>query len=73
MSDLLIRDVPVDVLAAIDRRAGELGLSRSEYLRRHSSQLAGRSDAPVTAADLRRFSRTVRDLDDPRALDRAWS
>jgi hypothetical protein len=73
MSDVLIRDVPDDVLAVIDRRANYLGLSRSEYLRRQLSQEAGRSDAPVTAADLRRFSHTVRDLGDPEVMDQAWS
>ena len=73
MSDVLIRDVPDDVLAVIDRRASYLGLSRSEYLRRQLNQEAGRSDAPVTAADLQRFSRTVRDLGDPEIMDQAWS
>jgi predicted nucleic acid-binding protein len=34
MTDLLIRDVPDDIVAAIDADAGRLGLSRSEYLRR---------------------------------------
>jgi hypothetical protein len=73
MSDVLIRDVPDDVLAVIDHRANYLGLSRSEYLRRQLSQEAGRSDAPVTAADLQRFSQTVRDLGDPEVMDQAWS
>ena len=73
MSDVLIRDVPDDVLAVIDHRANYLGLSRSEYLRRQLSQEAGRSDAPVTAADLQRFSDTVRDLGDPEVMDQAWS
>ncbi|TCC59756.1 ribbon-helix-helix protein, CopG family [Kribbella pittospori] len=73
MSDVLIRDVPDDVLAVIDHRASDLGLSRSEYLRRQLSQQAGRSDAVVTAADLERFSDTVRDLGDPEVMDQAWS
>lgn len=73
MSDVLIRDVPDDVLAVIDHRANYLGLSRSEYLRRQLSQEAGRSDAPVTAADLQRFSDTIRDLGDPEVMDQAWS
>lgn len=73
MSDVLIRDVPDEVLAVIDRRASDLGLSRSEYLRQLLSQLARRSDALVTATDLERFSDTVRDLDDPHAMDQAWS
>jgi hypothetical protein len=73
MSDVLIRDVPDDVLAAIDHRANIVGLSRNEYLRRRLSQEAGRSEAPVTAADLQRFSDTVRDLGDPDVMDQAWS
>ena len=34
MTDMLIRDVPDDVIAALDAHAGRLGLSRSEYVRR---------------------------------------
>jgi plasmid stability protein len=30
MTDMLIRDVPDDVIAAVDARAGRLGLSCSE-------------------------------------------
>ncbi|TCC10937.1 ribbon-helix-helix protein, CopG family [Kribbella soli] len=73
MSDVLIRDVPDEVLAVIDRRAAGLGLSRSEYLRRQLSQEAGRSEVAVTVADLERFSYLARDLDDPEVMDQAWS
>ncbi|MDX6240684.1 MAG: hypothetical protein QOG10_5504 [Kribbellaceae bacterium] len=73
MTDILIRDVPDDVLAVIDSRANHLGLSRNEYLRRQLSQDAGRTDTTVTAADLRRFSHTVRDLADPDVMGQAWS
>jgi hypothetical protein len=38
VSDLLIRDVPDDVVAVIDARASRLGLSRTEYLRRRLAQ-----------------------------------
>jgi Ribbon-helix-helix protein, copG family len=34
MTDVLIRDVSDDVIAALDAHAGRLGLSRSEYVRR---------------------------------------
>ena len=34
MTDILIRDVPDEVLSAIDAKAKRVGLSRSEYLRR---------------------------------------
>ena len=38
MTDILIRDVPDEVIAAVDARAGRLGLSRSEYVRRRLAQ-----------------------------------
>ena len=73
MADVLIHNVPEEVLAVIDRRAGELGLSTDEYLRHLLIQDAGRSDVAVTAADLRTFSDICRDLGDPDILDQAWS
>jgi hypothetical protein len=73
MSDVLIRDVPDEVLAVIDHRASRLGLSRNEYLRRQLSRDAGRSDVPVTTADMRSFSDLFRDLGDPEVMDKAWS
>ncbi len=73
MSDVLIRDVPDDVLTAIDNRARHLGLSRNEFLRRRLSQEARRDEETVTAAHLRRFSHSIRDLDDPDVMDQAWS
>jgi len=71
MVDLLIRDVPADVVTAIDARAKHLGLSRSEYLRR---QLAGaaRPGVTVTVSDLARFAETCSDLDNPDVMARAW-
>lgn len=73
MSDVLIRDVPDEVLAVIDHRAGHLGLSRNEYLRRQLSQDAGRTDTSVTPDDLRRLSFAARDLGDPDVMAEAWS
>ena len=72
MTDMLIRDVPDDVLAAVDARAGRLGLSRSEYVRRRLAQDAAARDAPVTAADLGRFGEMFADLADREVMDRAW-
>ncbi len=34
MTDIVIRDVPEDVIAAIDIKARRLGLSRIDYVRR---------------------------------------
>jgi hypothetical protein len=73
MSDVLIRDVPDDVLAAIESHAARLGLSRNEYLRRQLAQDAARSTTPVTRDDLRWFSDTFRDLGDPEVMRQAWT
>jgi hypothetical protein len=72
MTDVLIRDVPDEVLAAVDARARRLGLSRSEYVRRRLAQDAVASDAAVTTADLTRFGELFADLADPEVMDQAW-
>ena len=72
MSDVLIRDVPDDVLAALDARAAALGLSRVEYIRRRLAQDAGISRVPVTPEDLHRFGRAVADLADDDLMRKAW-
>jgi hypothetical protein len=72
MADVLIRDVPDDVLVAIDLHARRLGLSRSEYLRRQLARDAEISGADVSADDLRRFANTFADLGDPDVMRRAW-
>ena len=72
MADVLIRDIPDDVLAAIDAKASRAGLSRTEYLRR---ALARERTAPasVTIGDLDRLAETARDLADDEVMRRAWS
>jgi hypothetical protein len=72
MTDILIRDVPDDVVAAIDANAGRLGLSRTEYLRRTVAQAAHRP-ATVTVEQLRRFGATFVDLADDEIMRQAWS
>lgn len=73
MADILIRDVPDDVVAALDSQAQRAGLSRSEYLRRLlSSQRSAASGAAVTLDDLQRFSQTFADLADPDVMGDAW-
>lgn len=72
MTDLLIRDVPDDVVAAIDANAGRLGLSRTEYLRRTLTQAAHRP-AVVTVDQLRRFGSTFADLTDEDLMRQAWT
>ena len=72
MTDVLIRDVPDDVIAALDTNAARLGLSRSEYVRRRLAQDAATPGSPVTVADLARFAGTFGDLADPDVMSRAW-
>ena len=71
MTDILIRDVPEDVLAAIDATARALGLSRAEYLRRTLGR-ERRVASPVTVGDLATLAATFADLADPHLMDRAW-
>jgi hypothetical protein len=72
MTDILIRDVPDEVIAAVDAQAGRLGLSRSEYVRRRLAQDAAATSATVNTADLARFAEVFSDLADPDAMSRAW-
>lgn len=72
MTDVLIRDVPEDVLAAIDNRARRLGLSRTDYLRRALAREASVVAAAVTTDHLRQFSERFTDLSDRDLMRRAW-
>jgi hypothetical protein len=71
-TDVLIRDVPDDVVAALDAHAGRLGLSRSEYVRRRLAQDAARSGSPVSVQDLARFTDVFGDLASPDVMSQAW-
>ncbi len=72
MTDILVRDVPDDVITAIDARASRLGLSRSEFLRRRLAQEAAAGPHPVTAQDLTAFAETFSDLNEPEVMAGAW-
>jgi len=72
VTDMLIRDVPDDVIAALESHARRLGLSRSEYVRRRLAQDAAVTNFPVSAGDLARFAETFGDLGDPDVMSRAW-
>lgn len=65
MTDILIRDVPEEVLAAIDARAKRMGLSRTAYLRRALERERVPDAGPVTVEHLERTASLARDLDDP--------
>ncbi|GAB7142089.1 MULTISPECIES: FitA-like ribbon-helix-helix domain-containing protein [Mycobacterium] len=72
MSDVLIRDIPDDVLAGLDARAAEVGLSRVEYIRRRLAQDARTIRVRVTADDLQRLGQAVMGLADAELMREAW-
>ena len=73
MTDMLIRDVPEEVIAVLDAHAALLGLSRSEYVRRRLAQDAATPGSPVGVEDLARFAGTFADLADPDVMSQAWT
>jgi hypothetical protein len=73
VTDILIRDVPDEILAAIDSKAKRLGLSRSAYLRRTLERERHESDVPMTSDRLTRLAALAADLDDPDVMTSAWS
>ena len=72
MPDILIRDLPDDVLAAIDAKARRVGLSRTEYIRRTLSRERGDATADVSVTDLAVFANTFVDLADTEVMRQAW-
>jgi hypothetical protein len=72
VSDVLIRDIPDDVLAAIDAHAARLGVSRSEYIRRRLAQDTAADTLAVDVAALRSFADKFVDLGDPAVMSGAW-
>jgi hypothetical protein len=72
MTNVLIRDVPEEVLAAIDANARRMGLSRVEYLRRALERERAVVGQRVAVTDLARLGETFQDLSDPDVMRRAW-
>jgi hypothetical protein len=72
MSDLLIRDVPADVLTTLDKKAALLGLSRVEYIRRTLVQEAGVVSESCTEKHLTEFLALLPDLADEEVMNGAW-
>ena len=70
--DLLIRDIPDEVMAALDDQARKAGLSRTEYLRRRLLGDAQRLAAAVTPEGLRDLGRRISDLADEHVVKQAW-
>ena len=73
MTDILIRGVPDDVLAAIDAKAKRVGLSRTAYLRRALERERVPDPGPVSVEQLARVAQLASDLDDPDVMSNAWS
>lgn len=73
MTDILIRGLSIEVLAAIDARAKRVGLSRNEYLRRTLEGERVAATGPVSIEDLGRFAVLAQDLGDPDVMSGAWS
>ena len=69
MTDILIRDVPDEVVAALDANARRAGLTRAEFLRR---VLADQQGPAVTREQLNRFAERTADLGDPEVMAAAW-
>jgi hypothetical protein len=72
MADILIRDVPEGVVAAIDAKAQSVGLSRTEYLRRTLARESEGAVVEVSVTDFADFASTFADLDDPEVMGSAW-
>lgn len=69
MTDILIRDVPDDVVAALDANAQRAGQTRAEYLRR---LLAEQRPPELLREQLNRFAERTADLGDPDVMADAW-
>ena len=73
MTDILIRNVPDDLVAAIEANATRAGLSRAEYLRRALERERRVSADDATVESLARFCETFADLGDADVMRAAWS
>ena len=72
MADVLVRDVPEEVVAALDAHAARLGISRTEYLRRRLAEAAARVAGSVSVEDLRAAAEFFRDARNPDLIREAW-
>lgn len=78
MADMLIPDVPDDVVAAVDANADRAGLSRADYMHRvlmRERDRARVAEAPAPEDPLecfRRLAETFADARDPEIMAGAW-
>jgi Ribbon-helix-helix protein, copG family len=73
VTDILIRDVPDDLVARIDQNARRLGISRTEYLRRTLARERPFEVLATTTADFERLADRFAGLDDDELMRQAWS
>ena len=73
MTDILIRDVPEDLVELIERNSRRMGISRSEYLRRTLARERASDVEPTTIADLERVGERFAGLADDELMRQAWS
>jgi hypothetical protein len=77
MTDILVRDVPEAVIAALDAAAARAGVSRVEYVRRTLVAEVDRAErgaqAPLTRDDWQQFSALTGDLANDEVMRGAWS
>ena len=69
MTDILIRNVPDEVVAVLDANAQRAGVTRAEYLRRVLAEQRGQA---LTREQLDRFAERTADLGNPEVMAAAW-
>ena len=73
MTDILLRGLSPDVLTKIDDDAARRGLSRNQFLLEFIERpYVDQEPRRVTAADLERAARAVKDLGNPEIMAEAW-
>ena len=72
MADILVRDMPEDVVAEIDASAARLGISRVEYVRRQLIRESRRTKQSVTVEHLRHSYDLLSGLRDEELMKQAW-
>lgn len=73
MTDVLIRNVPDHITAAIAANAKRRGLSKAEYLRRVLERERHDFAEEVSVESLARFCEAFADLGDADVMRAAWS
>ena len=72
MTDIWITNIPDDVIAGLDRRAGQLGLTRAEFIRRQLSTASAGGCDVVTIESLKHVAEICEDLADSEVMASAW-